>query len=109
MKLYIYRLEGCKTCTKRQPLHNKLASYMKSMGVEVIGVRFGNINGERVTPLPEHDQLCRKELDATKYQAPIYIIDDGDSIVKLPDMGTYSSVEGYVDAVIDIINRIQST
>lgn len=107
MKLYIYRLEGCKTCVKRQPLHNKLASYMKDMDVEVIGVRFGNINNERVTPLPEHDQLCRKESDVMKYQAPVYIIEDRDCIVKLPDMGRFSNVEDYVDEVIDIINNLQ--
>jgi hypothetical protein len=108
MKLYIYKLEKCKTCTQRQPIHNKLADYMSQMGAEVIGVRYGMIEGKRVEPLAEHDQLCRKADDPMKYTAPVYILEVGDAVVRLPDLGSYPSVEEYVDDIVKILNDISA-
>ena len=105
MKLYIYRLEGCKTCMRRQDQHNQLAEYMAQLNVEVVGIHFGMIQGTRVDPLPEHDQLCRKDDDHMKYQAPIYILEIEDAVIKLPDMGGYSDAEQYTEAVVDIVNN----
>lgn len=104
MKLYIYRLEGCKTCMRRQDQHNELAGYMAQLDVEVVGVLFGMVNGERVEPLPEHDQLCRKEDDQMKYQAPVYILDADEAVIKLPDMGNYQSTQQYAEAIVDIVD-----
>ena len=108
MKLYIYRLEGCKTCLKRQPQHNKLASYLSQLNIEVQGVLFGMVNGERIDPLPEHDRLCRKDDDPMKYQAPVYIFETDDAAVKLPDLGKYNSIEEYVNAMIAIVQQATS-
>lgn len=108
MKLYIYRLEGCKTCLRRQPQHNKLASYLNQMDIEVQGVLFGMVNGSRIDPLPEHDGLCRKDDDSMKYHAPVYILETDDAVVKLPDLGKYSTVEEYVDAITAVIQEIAS-
>lgn len=106
MKLYIYRLQGCKTCMRRQQQHNELANYMNSFDVEVVGVLFGMVDGERVNPLPEHDGLCRKDNDQMKYQAPVYILEIEDAVIKLPDLGTTNTVEEYVNNVIDIANSV---
>lgn len=103
MKLYIYRLEGCKTCEKRRNQHNELAAHMQRAGIEVIGVKFGMVDGERVTPLEDHDSLCRKDDDQMKYQAPVYILDSEKITVKLPDMGGYTSI----DYAREILNMIQ--
>lgn len=76
------------------------------MDVEVVGVLFGMIDGARVDPLPEHDSLCRKENDQMKYQAPVYILEVDDTIIKLPDMGNFNTTEEYTNAIVDIVNNI---
>lgn len=106
MKLYIYRLEGCKICMRRQPFHNALAKIMESSGIEVQGVMFGMISGKRVEPLPQHDKLCRKDNDPMKYQAPVYILEIDDTDVKLPDVGNYSSPEDYANVVLQIAESV---
>jgi len=92
---------------KRQPQHNQLAGYMNQLGIEVVGIHFGMIQGARVDPLPEHDQLCRKDDDQMKYQAPVYILEIDDAVIKLPDLGGYPSVQQYVETVVDIVNSTE--
>lgn len=81
---------------------------MGSIGVEVVGVLFGMVDGARIEPLAEHDSLCRKEDDQMKYHAPVYIFEDGDVVVKLPDLGKFPSTENYADEVSDIISSVLS-
>lgn len=106
MKLYIYRLEGCKTCMKRQDTHNQLALMLNKQGIDVEGVKFGMIDGKRVEPLEDHDQLCRKEDDQMKYTAPVYILEGDDFTVKLPDLSKFlesgNGLEDYVNSVLNI-------
>jgi hypothetical protein len=78
------------------------------MGIEVMGVIYGEINGERYEPYPEHDHLCRKKDNPMAYTAPVYIIDDGDNVVKLADMGDYKTVDKYVEYIDNVISQIEN-
>lgn len=108
MKLFVYTLQGCKTCVKRQEIHNQLCAYMKELGVDLIGVRYGMINGSRYEPLEEHDQLCRKPENPGKYLAPCYILECGDVIMKLEDMGNFSSTEDYANYIDEMIEKVSN-
>lgn len=103
MKLFVYTLQGCKTCIKRQSLHNTLHDYLRELGVEQIGVRYGMIDGSRYEPLEQHDQLCRKPEDPSKYLAPCYILECGDVILKLEDIGNFQGVDDYISYLNEMI------
>lgn len=106
MKLYVYRLQGCKSCLSRQRQHNELSNILLKYNIEMIGVIFGMVDGQRVEPLPEHDQLCRKIDDPMKYHAPVYILESDDTIIKLPDMEEFPSVQQYAEEIINTLDNV---
>lgn len=108
-KLYIYTLNGCKVCTDRQSKHNQLSSILTNNGVETIGIKYGLIDGVRYEPYEDHDQLCRKIDDPTKYVAPVYILSINDILIKLEDPGSYRSMSQYGNYVTDMIDRALTT
>lgn len=78
---------------------------MESMGIEQLGILIGRVNGQSYVPLPDHDSLCRKAGDATKYIAPIYILETDDTVVKLDDLGGYKSLQDYVSYIESVISN----
>jgi len=77
---------------------------MQGNDIEVVGVLFGMVNGEPVVPFPQHDDLCRKENDPMKYQAPVYILETENTVIKLPDIDAYPNIKEYSNAVVGILN-----
>lgn len=108
-QLYIYTLEGCKTCQRRQGRHNEVSDLLKGKGIETIGVLFGMIDGQRYEPMEEHDNLCRKPDDPMKYTSPVYILDiPNGALVKLTDLDAIPSSKGYAQYVLDTMKRATS-
>lgn len=106
MRFIIYLLNGCQLCDERAELHNELANMLQSIGVETVGVIYGNVSGENYYPLDEHDGLCRKEGDPYKYAAPSYILEVGDVTLKLPDVGNYDTPHSYVNYISHVLQRL---
>lgn len=96
MSLIIYTLSNCKVCQQRQRLHNHVHQSLAKRNIELYGEMFGNItiDGKSETRLPheEHDQLCRKEGDATKYTAPVYILEVDDTIAKIKNISEFANL-----------------
>lgn len=96
MSLIIYTLSNCKVCQQRQRLHNQVHQSLKNRGIELYGEMFGNvtIDGKSETRLPyeEHDQLCRKEGDPSKYTAPVYILEVDDAIAKIKNIAEFANL-----------------
>lgn len=69
---------------------------------------FGMIDGQRYHPLPDHDELCRK--NSSTYAAPIYILEvdgkDGPYTVKLPDFSEDMTPKGYAEKVIGYVRQV---
>ncbi len=106
MRLVIYTLQGCKVCSGRQELHNQLAELMNSLDIEQVGILIGQVNGRSYVPLADHDTLCRKPGDATKYIAPIYILETDDTVIKLDDMGSHKSLQDYVTYIQNTLANV---
>jgi hypothetical protein len=92
MSLFIYTLSNCKVCTQRQRLHNAIKAQLQDIGVNVEGIMFGNVNGQTYLPRDEHNNLCFKETDASKYAAPVYILEDGDMIAKVKNVAEFANL-----------------
>lgn len=108
MSLIIYTLNGCKVCTRRQAKHNALAAILVRDSIEVEGIMFGMIDGQRYHPKAEHDELCRK--NASTYAAPVYILEidgkDGPYTIKLPDFSENITPDGYAERVIEYVRQV---
>lgn len=107
MRLVIYTLQGCKVCSSRQGLHNQLASLLDSLGIEQLGILIGQVNGRSYLPMPDHDALCRKPNDPTKYIAPIYILEDDDVVIKLDDISSHKTLTDYVKYIEQVLSTTE--
>lgn len=106
MQLIIYTLNHCKICESRQQVHNLMHQMLESQGIDMMEIMYGNINGERIEPYPEHDQLCRKPDNQMSYTAPVYLLQDGENCAKLADMLDYRTVDKYVNYVLQIADQL---
>lgn len=108
MRFFIYELNQCKICLQREPLHEQLASLLKSVGIPTIVVTIGNVDGDNYYPLSEHDTYCRKPNNAASYVAPVYILETNESVVKMPDISAYASMKDYAQYVMSVLQQLQS-
>ena len=97
-------MPSCKICNARQLNHNNLYEILKTRDIDMEGVVYGIINGQTHNPHREHDSICRKKDNNQVYRAPVYILDTGDALIELPDMGQFKSPAEYADAIESIID-----
>jgi hypothetical protein len=106
MRFVIYTLNNCKVCTQRDELHNAISEGLRQMGVETLGIMYGQVNGNNYYPYPEHDTLCRKNGAGSNYVAPVYILEDDNNVIKMPDPAQYQGAEGYVNYVDSVLQQL---
>lgn len=106
MRFVIYTLNGCKVCEQRESLHNNIAKLLEEMGIETLGITYGQINGTNYYPFDEHDKLCRKPGDPSNYVAPVYILEDENNVAKLADLAQYPGADQYVDYVDTVAEQL---
>lgn len=110
-------MDGCVKCKERQEFHNALHAGLKQAGVDVKGIRFGNIKDQngvttRYEPLPEHDSYCRKKDNPEYYRAPAYLleVDSGPQpaimILAEPSAPNLDSSSKYVEYILSSIKKI---
>lgn len=105
MKLIVYVMNGCATCSQREEAHYDLSERLFDQGVEFEAIVFGKVGDETYFPHEQHDDLCRKPGDPMKYISPVYILETDTSIVKLQDMGKYGDTQQYADYVFGVLNQ----
>lgn len=107
MALVIYMLHKCKVCMQREEIHEEISSILRTMGIDTLGIHFGQMDNGNYYPLSRHDSLCRKQGDNSVYVAPNYIYEDGNNIVKLPDISAYPSAQAYAQYVLSVAQQLQ--
>jgi hypothetical protein len=106
MKFIIYTLNGCRECIQREDIHNDIAELLDEMGVSTVGIKYGQVDGVNYYPLEEHDKLCRKTDDSSKYVAPVYIFEDDENVIKMPDVSQYPTASTYSAYVGSVMQQL---